>query len=168
MWIKLFSVMALLSLAGCYSQAPKSVIVVEKSSHLENITPQHLDKPSKIKKKIKKITSSWAMPINSKVSKPYSKQHPGITFRSHQGQKIHAIRDGKIIYIGDKIKSFGQMIIIRHPFGFNSTYTQIQSSKVAVGDSVDKGQVIARTSKRAFYLEMRKFEQTINPLKYLK
>jgi lipoprotein NlpD len=66
------------------------------------------------------------------------------------------------------MKSYGQMIIVRHPLGFNSTYTQTQSLQASLGDSVDKGQVIAMTTDQPFYFEMTKFEQTINPLKYLK
>ena len=192
MWVKLFSVVILLSLNGCYSQAPKqAIIVIEKSSNLENINHQRFGKIDKVEKKTRRITdytvikkvhktqkknvakthkvsSSWKTPINSKVSKTYSKKHPGLTFSSHQGQEVRVIRDGKIIYIGDKMKSYGQMIIVRHPLGFNSTYTQTQSLQASLGDSVDKGQVIAMTTDQPFYFEMTKFEQTINPLKYLK
>ncbi len=60
------------------------------------------------------------------------------------------------------------MIIIKHPLGFYSTYTQNQSLKVKDGDNVTKGQVIALTSNNDFYFEMKKFETPINPLKYLK
>ena len=192
MWVKLFSIVVLLSLSGCYSQAPKqAVIVIEKSSNLENINHQRFGQVAKVEKKTRRITdhtviknanksqqnivkrthnpsSSWKTPINSKVSKTYSKKHPGLTFSSHQGQEIRVIRDGKIIYIGDKMKSYGQMIIVRHPLGFNSTYTQTQSLQASLGDSVDKGQVIAMTTDQPFHFEMTKFEQTINPLKYLK
>jgi len=60
------------------------------------------------------------------------------------------------------------MIVIRHPLGFYSTYTQSQSLRVSVGDKIKKNQVIASTNSHPFYFEMKKFKQTINPLKYLK
>jgi lipoprotein NlpD len=66
------------------------------------------------------------------------------------------------------MKSYGKMIIIKHPLGFYSTYTQNQSLKVKNGDKIKKGQVIALTGKGDFYFEMKKFETPINPLKYLK
>jgi lipoprotein NlpD len=66
------------------------------------------------------------------------------------------------------MKSYGKMIIIKHPLGFYSTYTQNQSLKVKHGDKIKKGQVIALTGKGDFYFEMKKFETPINPLKYLK
>lgn len=187
MWIKLLSIVLLLSLSGCYSSSPKrAVIIVEKSHHLENINSQHLglestiqnDKKPQSKKNIqqsrtdtqKKITtkiSKWRTPVNAKVSKIYSKKHSGLTFNTHENQNIRAIHDGKVIYVGDKIQNQGVMIVIRHPLGFYSTYTQNQSLLVSVGDKVTKNQLISKTNNQPFYFEMKKFKQTINPLKYL-
>jgi lipoprotein NlpD len=66
------------------------------------------------------------------------------------------------------MKTHGTMIIIRHPLGFYSTYTQTQSLLVALGDEIIKDQVIALTNSKPFYFEMKKFKQAINPLIYLK
>ncbi|ALE52879.1 hypothetical protein SP60_06495 [Candidatus Thioglobus autotrophicus] len=188
MLVKLFSLVVLLSLSGCYSTTPKqAVIVVEKSSHLENINQQRLTiQPSEknhrtVDKSTAKVSQqksqpqqksnqrkTWRTPVSAKVSQTFSKKHQGLTFNTQSGQKIRAIRKGKVIYIGDKMKSHGTMIIIRHPLGFYSTYTQSQSLSVAVGDQISKNQVIASTNSQPFYFEMKKFEQTIDPLKYLK
>ncbi|CAC9547632.1 hypothetical protein [uncultured Gammaproteobacteria bacterium] len=191
MWVKFLSITVILSLTGCYSQSPKqAVIVIEKSSHLENINHQRLNNKSTITHKSRRVTdstvaktsqksrkpsaksqkksSNWHIPVNAKVSQTYSKKHSGLAFNTHNGQEIRAIRDGKIIYIGDKMKSYGQMIIMRHPLGFNSTYTQTQALRVNLGDQVKKGEVIASTTSQPFYFEMKKFNQAINPLKYLK
>ncbi|MDC9726602.1 MAG: M23 family metallopeptidase [Candidatus Thioglobus sp.] len=187
MWIKLLSIALVLSLSGCYSQSPKrAVIVVEKSSQLENINHQRLEGatiPEKIsritdssaknnnKKTVKKIakkTTNWRIPVNAKVSQTFSKQKPGVVFATHNGQAIRSIRDGKVVYIGDKIKSDGTIIIIRHPLGFSSIYTQTQALQASLGDQVKKGDVIANTNDQPFYFEMKKFDQAINPLKYLK
>ena len=188
MWIKLFSIALILSLAGCYSQSPKqAVIVVEKSSQLENINHQRLEgtiTPSqkisrttnnsaknsgeKTIKKIAKKTANWRIPVNAKVSQTFTKQKPGLAFATHNNQAIRSIRDGKVIYIDDKKKRDGNIIIIRHPLGFSSIYTQTQALQVSLGDQVKKGGVIANTNDRPFYFEMKKFDQAINPLKYLK
>ena len=191
MLIKLLSALLALSLSGCYSSPPKqTVIVVEKSHYLENINHQRLslesnarpikvvNKKTKIKKneqqsrtdthkKITKSASKWRTPVSAKISKTFSKKHPGLTFNTHLGQDIRAIRDGKVIHIGDKMSSQGVIIIIRHPLGFYSTYTQNQSLAVSVGDEVTKNQLISTTNGKPFYFEMKKFKQTINPLKYL-
>ncbi|MBT3276598.1 M23 family metallopeptidase [Candidatus Thioglobus sp.] len=192
MLAKLLSVILLISLSGCYSTTPKrAVIVVEKSRHLENINQQRhsveqptqkarritdqsaeksakQNKPKSVRQKSNKKSNTWQTPVNAKIAKSFSKKHQGLTFNTRQGQKIRAIRDGKVIYIGDKMKSHGTMIVVRHPLGFYSTYTQSQSLLVSEGDQVVKNQIIASTNNQLFYFEMKKFKQTINPLKYLK
>ena len=93
---------------------------------------------------------------------------PALLFNTKPGQEVRAIRDGIITYSGNKMKSFGKMLIIKHPLGFYSSYTQNQSLKVERGDQVKKGQIIALTGINDFYFEMKKFKTPINPLKYLK
>ncbi|MDG2395287.1 M23 family metallopeptidase [Candidatus Thioglobus sp.] len=188
MQVKLLTILIISLLSGCYSQSPKpAVIVIEKSSHLENINHQRLANVIVIEHKTHKVTnqsvekvnnktvqkvnnktSTWQIPVNSQVSHLFSNKHQGLTFNTNNGQKIRAIRDGKIVYIGSKMESHGKMIILRHPLGFYSTYTQTQNLQVTIGDQVAKGDVIAHTTNQPFYFEMKKFKQTINPLKYLK
>ncbi len=176
----------IITLSGCFSGSKKqAVIVVEKSSNLENIQYDRFDtesKPVKIQEKTKKTivktptkktnsktsVSTWIIPVNAKIIKTFSKNHQGLTFDTKPGQKVRAIRDGKVVYVGDKMKSHGKMIIIRHPLGFYSTYTQNKHLLVSSGDDITKGQLISSTGDTPFYFEMEKFKQPINPLKYLK
>ena len=65
------------------------------------------------------------------------------------------------------MKSYGKMIIIKHAYGFYSIYNQNQEIYVSEGDSIKKGQVISITGNKPFYFEMKKYEEPINPLKYL-
>jgi len=162
------------ALSGCFPSSNKTqVIVVEKSTNQHNIDQTRLISNAVIVKKTKKVKKkyskkSWSVPVAGKVIKTFSKKHTGLTFNTKPGQDVRAIRDGIVVYSGDKIKSYGKMIIIKHPLGFYSTYTQNQSLEVKYGDKIKKGQVIALTSKDNFYFEMKKFETPINPLKYLK
>ena len=163
-------------LSGCFSSNQvHSVIVVDKSINQHNIAqarlgdvqPSKKTTPNTISKPATK-QKSWSIPVHAKVVKKFSKQHQGVTFNTQANQSIRSIRDGKVVYIGDKIKSHGNMIIIKHPLGFYSVYTHTQSQQIKLGDSVYKGQVIAKTTANDFYFEMKKFETPINPLKYLK
>jgi lipoprotein NlpD len=169
--------LVLLLMTGCFS-SQQGVIIVEKSFNLQNISQQKLtNNPTntkrvkqKIVKNISKKTNTWSIPVESNISQTFStkNKHLGLTFDTKTGQNVRAIRDGEVVYVGNKMKSHGKMIIIRHPFGFYSSYTQNKDLIVENGDSVTKGQIIAITSKVPFYFEMKKFKQPINPLKYLK
>jgi lipoprotein NlpD len=177
MLIKFFTLVFIsMTLSGCFSSSPKpNVIIVEKSINQKNINQTRLEslvkgvKESKKKSTKKKIQKkSWNIPVTGKVVKTFSKKHQGLTFNTKPSQTVRAIRDGTVVYSGDKMKSHGKMIIIKHPLGFYSSYTQNQSLKVKSGDKVKRGQVIALTGTDNFYFEMKKFETPINPLKYLK
>ncbi len=165
--------LVLLLMTGCFSPQ-QEVIIVEKSINLQNISQQKLTNTKRIKqkivKKISKKPNKWSAPVKGNISKTFStsNKHLGLTFDTKTGQNVRAIRDGEVVYVGNKMKSHGKMIIIRHPFGFYSSYTQNKDLIVENGDAVTKGQIIAITSKIPFYFEMKKFTQPINPIKYLK
>ena len=176
-----------LFLTGCFTNDPNKVIVEDRSFNKENavssfeiedvqtiyestesaIVSTAKSEPEKKKAKQK---SSWFIPVDAEILKKYSpdEQHLGITFATEPNQEVRAIRDGTVVYSGSKMKSYGKMIIIKHAFGFYSSYTQNQLLRAREGDHVDKGQVIALTGKNPFYFEMKKYSDPINPLKYLK
>lgn len=171
--IKLF-IITFISAAfiSCSSNTPKKpVIIIDKSTGQENINTSRFSKSVKAKKtiaKTKAVIKNQSIPVAGKVIKYFSKKHLGLTFNTHSGQAVRAVRKGLVVYSGDKIKSHGKIIIIKHPLGFYSSYIRNKTLKVQNGDKVKKGQIIALTGKDNFYFEMKKFETPINPIKYLK
>ena len=152
-----------LLLSGCLTNDPGQVSVVDKSFNISNpdLSTKVIASDSN--------TGSWVWPVKAKILKDFSvkDKHLGLTFDTQAGQEVYAIRAGTVVYSGDKLKSLGKMIIIKHAFGFYSTYTQNQEYYVREGDHVEKGEMIAKTGKKPFYFEMKKYSDTINPLKYL-
>ena len=152
-----------LLLSGCLTNDPGQVSVVDKSFNISNpdLSTKVIASDSN--------TGSWVWPVKAKILKDFSvkDKHLGLTFDTQAGQEVYAIRAGTVVYSGDKLKSLGKMIIIKHAFGFYSTYTQNQEYYVREGDHIVKGELIAKTGKKPFYFEMKKYSDTINPLKYL-
>ena len=152
-----------LILSGCLTNDPGQVTVVDKSFNISNsdLSTKVIASDSN--------TGSWVWPVKAKILKDFSvkDKHLGLTFDTQAGQEVYAIRAGTVVYSGDKLKSLGKMIIIKHAFGFYSTYTQNQEYYVREGDHIEKGELIAKTGKKPFYFEMKKYSDTINPLKYL-
>ena len=185
---KLLILTLCLFLSGCLTNNPSKVVVVDKSFNKDNISSsyyvaevlQTIKAPSestelsksktKPENKTPKNKSSWDVPVDAEILKKYSpkEQHFGITFATEPEQKVRSIRDGTVVYSSSKMKSYGKMIIIKHAFGFYSSYTQNQVLYALEGDQVEKGQVIALTGASPFYFEMKKYSDNINPLKYLK
>ena len=150
--------------------------VVKKKRLVNNNVVDKKDKiaTKKAVKQLKKATvkpkkpKKWSFPVKAKVSKHFSKKHPGIVFDTELGQAVRAIDSGVVTYSGNKYKEYGKMVIIKHPLGFYSFYTQNRTLRVRRGDKVKSGKIIALTGKNDFYFELKKFETPINPLKYLK
>ena len=162
---KLTTLVIFVCLSGCLTNQPGQVIVEEKSFNLVETSSQQNNTQSK-KANVKK---NWSLPVESSILKNYSEQdgHFGLTFDNIAGQEVRAVRKGEVVYSGDRMTSYGKMIIIKHSYGFYSIYNQNQELLVSEGDIIEKGQLIALTGDKAFYFEMKKYEEPINPLKYL-
>ena len=165
MHTKLLTLLLLIFLSGCFTNDAGQVTVVEKSfNKIESEQQQTKSKTSK-----SNVSNNWSLPIDSTVLKNYSEKdnHFGLTYNNSTGQEVRAIRKGEVVYSGDKMTSYGKMIIIKHAYGFYSIYNQNQELLVSEGDIIEKGGLIALTSEKPFYFEMKKYEEPINPLKYL-
>jgi lipoprotein NlpD len=165
MHTKLLTLLLLIFLSGCFTNDAGQVTVVEKSfNKIESEQQQTKSKTSK-----SNVRNNWSLPIDSTVLKNYSEKdnHFGLTYNNSAGQEVRAIRKGEVVYSGDKMTSYGKMIIIKHAYGFYSIYNQNQELLVSEGDIIEKGGLIALTSDKPFYFEMKKYEEPINPLKYL-
>ena len=153
-----------LILSGCLTNEPGQVTVIEKSFNKVLDANQNNSKA-----KVANDDKKWSLPVAANILKKFSIEdnHPGLTYDNVLGQDVRAVRKGEVVYSGDKMTSYGKMIIIKHAYGFYSVYNQNQEIYVSEGDSIEKGQVIAVTSNKPFYFEMKKYEEPINPLKYL-
>ena len=162
---KLITQDVFIGLSGCLTNQHGQVIVKEKSFNMVESSSQ----VSSAQPKKTNVKKNWALPVDSPIQKNYSENegHYGLTFDNAPGQEVRSVRKGEVVYSGDRMASYGKMIIIKHAYGFYSIYNQNQELLVSEGDSIEKGQLIAITGDKPFYFEMKKYEEPINPLKYL-
>jgi lipoprotein NlpD len=99
--------------------------------------------------------------------------YPGIDILSPEDTPILAAASGDVIYNGDHMAGYGNMIIIKHSNGFSSVYANNKVNLVKVGDRVVQGQVIAKVGSTGNYsepylhFEIRKEKKSLNPKLYL-
>ena len=162
---KLITLVVFVCLSGCLTNQPGQVVVEEKSFNVvESSSQVSISKSNKSNAK-----KNWSLPVDSPIQKNYSEKdgHYGLTFANAPGQEVRSVRKGEVVYSGDRMASYGKMIIIKHAYGFYSIYNQNQKLLVSEGDTIEKGELIAITGDKPFYFEMKKYEEPINPLKYL-
>lgn len=87
-------------------------------------------------------------PVRGKVTSRFGmrkgKPHDGIDISAPEGTPVVAAAAGRVIYSSDKIRSYGNLVIIKHQGRYSTVYAHNQKNLVGEGDFVEKGQVIAR------------------------
>ncbi len=102
------------------------------------------------------------------------KRHQGIDIRASQGTPIKASGAGIVIYSGNTIKGYGNMVILRHSEEYVTVYAHNQVNLVEEGAQIEKGQVIGkvgqtgRASGPHLHFEIRRNNKPVDPMLYLK
>tara|TARA_B100000686_G_scaffold355182_1_gene470761 strand:+ start:12346 stop:13263 length:918 start_codon:yes stop_codon:yes gene_type:complete len=124
------------------------------------------------------IDTVYIWPVKGKVSSKFGIQdkgmrNDGVNILAKKGQPVLAIQDGKVVYSGNAIQSFGNLILIKHNNNRTSAYAHVDDVKVVKGQLVKKGEQIAKVSntgkvnKPQLHLEIRDNSGPIDPLKIL-
>ncbi len=149
----------------------KIKIPIEKDYTVLGLLKKQKIKKNNFKKRLKTTANDpdfiWpAKGVLVKKFGPFSdgKQHyDGIDLKV-EDNRIIAAADGKIAFVGSKIKSFGNMILIKHNSQWISAYSKVGQTKVNEGDVVKKGQFIAFVKKdKIFHFQIRKSRNPIDP-----
>lgn len=117
----------------------------------------------------------WRWPTSGRVVRRFSEAgggKPGIDIRGRPGQAVKATADGKVVYSGNGLKGYGELVIIKHNETFLSAYAHNRKRVVKEGAIVRGGQKIAElgntgTSVPVLHFEIRKNGKPVDPLKYL-
>ena len=68
----------------------------------------------------------------------------GINIAAARGAPVRAVDAGVVAYAGNEIRGYGNLVLVKHPDGFISAYAHLDSLLVKRGDTVSRGQVIAK------------------------
>jgi murein DD-endopeptidase MepM/ murein hydrolase activator NlpD len=78
-----------------------------------------------------------------------------------------------VIYAGNELKSYGNLVLIRHNNGWVSAYAHNSALQVKRGDTVKRGQVVALSGMSGgvttpqVHFELRKDATPVDPLQHL-
>ncbi|CAM3204704.1 murein hydrolase activator NlpD [Klebsiella variicola subsp. variicola] len=119
--------------------------------------------------------SSWRWPSDGKVIENFSGAeggNKGIDIAGSKGQAIVATADGRVVYAGNALRGYGNLIIIKHNDDYLSAYAHNDTMLVREQQEVKAGQKIATmgstgTSSTRLHFEIRYKGKSVNPLQYL-
>lgn len=117
----------------------------------------------------------WAWPTKGRVSSTFSYRDPGrrgIEILGIKGQPVLASAAGRIVYSGNGLRGYGNLIIVKHNETFFSAYAHTQGVVVKENEKVKLGQKLADMSntgsdKTKLHFEIRRNGKPVNPLRYL-
>ncbi len=118
---------------------------------------------------------SWQWPVQGRLITTFKSNksgRKGIDIAGREGKDIKAAASGKVVYSGNGLISYGNLVIIKHNRTYLSAYAHNRKLLVREGDSIKAGQVIAELGKTGadsprLHFEIRKNGKPVNPLNYL-
>ena len=143
-----------------------------------------INAPNNLKKSVvvvKPLTPSynrailWRWPTQGKLINRFSIKaldRRGIDIAGKVGQPIYAVADGKIVYSGTGLSSYGNLIIVKHDNTYLSAYAYNSNRLVQEGNIVKRGAHIAdmgrgKGAKPMLHFQIRKKGKSVDPLLYL-
>ncbi|QEY51123.1 peptidoglycan DD-metalloendopeptidase family protein [Legionella longbeachae] len=118
--------------------------------------------------------SGWLWPVSGRVVTTFipDQGKKGINIACRKGEKVLAAASGVVAYAGSGLAGYGNLIIIKHNYGYLTAYGHNARVMVAEGQHVKAGQVIAEAGVIdhkyiGVHFEIRKSGVPVNPLNYL-
>ena len=97
----------------------------------------------------------------------------GINIAAPKGTHIHAVESGTVAYVGNELKGFGNLVLIKHADGWVSAYAHADQILVKKGQTITKGQEIGTVGQTGsvtqsqLHFELRRQGEAVDPEEYL-
>lgn len=117
----------------------------------------------------------WRWPTSGKVILGYSTLeggNKGIDIAGSRGQPIYAAGAGKVVYVGNQLRGYGNLIMVKHNEDYITAYAHNATMLVNNGQNVRAGQKIATMGSSdaesvRLHFQLRYRATAIDPLRYL-
>jgi lipoprotein NlpD len=118
---------------------------------------------------------AWRWPANGKLVATFAAGDPvrqGIDIAGNAGDPVRAASGGTVVYSGNGLLGYGELIIIKHDSTWLSAYGHNRKRLVTEGQRVAAGEVIAEmgassASRNALHFEVRRKGKPVDPLDHL-
>ncbi|MBK1663567.1 peptidase M23 [Rhodospirillum rubrum] len=123
-------------------------------------------------------SGAFAWPVRGTVlsrfgATPKGQHNDGINIAAPRGTSVTAAETGVVAYAGNEIRGFGNLLLIKHEGGFMTAYAHNDALLVKRGETVSRGQTIARVGSSGgvgapqIHFEIRRNGKPIDPTPYL-
>lgn len=117
--------------------------------------------------------SSYQWPISGQILSRYGKTgnkfNEGLNIAAPLGTPVSAASDGKVVYVGNNVEGYGNLIILRHEHDLMTAYAHLADISVERGADIKRGATIGTVGKAGnvkepqLHFSVRKGKKTVNP-----
>jgi murein DD-endopeptidase MepM/ murein hydrolase activator NlpD len=100
-------------------------------------------------------------------------RNDGINITLPSGTPVRCAEAGKVVFVGEKVKGFGKLVLVTHAQGWSSAYAHLDKVNVKKGQTIKRGQVLAFSGQSGtiktpqLHFELRQGVQAVDPTPYL-
>jgi murein DD-endopeptidase MepM/ murein hydrolase activator NlpD len=143
------------------------------------VTPAaHQPESPKTKTDVTSAMPKFRWPVNGRVitafgPRPSGAQNDGINVSVPENTPIKAADDGVVAYAGNELKTYGNLVLVRHSNGYVTAYAHASEILVKRDEPVKRGQIIAKTGQTGnvtspqLHFEIRKGSTPVDPAPFL-
>ena len=116
---------------------------------------------------------AWRPPLDRvAVLHPFSTKRSGLFLQAPTGTAVRASASGLVVYVGNAIRAYGLLVIVKHPNQYLSAYGFLDAAQTKEGQRVTRGQVIGTSgsnlsAEQGIHFEIRDDGRAINPARVL-
>lgn len=144
------------------------------SNSVTKINSQNNGSPAGVKRSVGTPELSWNWPHFGNIVRTFSSgssTQKGIDIKGQIGDSVVAATSGIVVYAGNGLPGYGNLIIVEHPNSLLSAYAFAQVILVKEKDNIRAGQKIATMGKQGdqpgLHFEIRQNGKPVDPLKFL-
>lgn len=124
--------------------------------------------------KLPAYKGDWRWPlaagiVSSEFGRRWKKAHEGLDIAADEGEPVFASAAGKVLYANNRMRGYGNVVVLRHDAQMTTLYAHNQVLKVRLGEQVEQGQVIAllgstgQSTGPHVHFEMRRANAAVDP-----
>ena len=149
-----------------------------QSETAQGAQPTAAPQPKSIPQPPPRAESRFLWPVRGKVLSSFGPMegglhNDGINIAAPAGTPVKAAENGVVAYVGNELRGFGNLLLIKHADGWVTAYAHTQEILVSHGQQVKRGQIVARVgatgsvAEPQLHFEVRKRSKAKDPAQLL-
>ena len=155
--------------------AEKSLEPPVRTAALRPLPPAEPRAPAAIPTPPPRGGSTFLWPVRGRLVTAYGPKdgglhNDGINIAAAKGTPVRAADNGVVAYVGNELRGFGNLILVKHAGGWVTAYAHNDTLLVRRGDKVARGQAIAQVGSTGnvgepqLHFEIRQGTRAVDPM----